>query len=441
MNTTELGDRFEGRVFELLQKQIAADEFYVRRECCQLFKKKGYYSRDRGKDIIFDVSVEVTLPGETKYSLLILIECKSYSKPVGVEDLEEFWSKVQQVAGANVKAIVASTSPIQEGGLRFAESRGFGVIRFLRDGSFKWQLKRSASWSATDGVGHPREVRASLTADKPISAYYDCACFVRGALTYSSQNLFEALCMHGASEEQVAMVGRVVNTTRQARPSVPFIEKRDIEARAAGCLQAIGYSDGAVDLARVCDRQRVQSGLSIVYEPPRPLDEHTLGTLSFDPLEIRIYSDSIDSGRARFTLAHELGHLFMEHGACLSMEVTEDTDLQADAYASLDFVDLRRMEWQANFFAACLLLPAGPFVARFLSVAKQRDLYDRGFGMLYVDHQPVNMANFMAVTGQLSSAFSVSREVTVIRLKGLGYLTDARFGSDRNRFVGSATDA
>jgi Zn-dependent peptidase ImmA (M78 family) len=166
-----------------------------------------------------------------------------------------------------------------------------------------------------------------------------------------------------------------------------------------------------------------------------------LGTLRFNPLEIRIYSDSKESGRARFTLAHELGHLFMEHGAGLSMEVTEDSDLRADAYLSLDFVDLRRMEWQANFFAACLLLPAGPFVASFLAVAKQRDLYDRGFGMLYVDHQPVNMANFMAVTSHLSSAFNVSREVTVIRLKGLGYLNDARLGSDRHRIVGIATDA
>lgn len=432
MNTTRQGDEFENRVHTLLQQQIEADQFYLRRACCRLFRRKGYYSKDRGKNIIFDVSIEATLPGANDYSLLVLVECKSYSHPVGVEELEEFWAKIQQVAGANVKAMFASTAPIQEGGLQFARSRGFAVLRYLPNGSFKWQLKRSASWDGANAMGDPHEIRASLVTEAPVGTYYDWAFFVRGSLTHSSHRMLETLCVQNASEQEVGVIARLANSAPQVRPSVPFVERRDIEARAAACLRAVEYVDGAVDLDRICEWQGGQSGLSVSYERPRPGDQHTLGALSFSPLKIRVFSDSKDSGRARFTLAHELGHVLMEHGSCLSAEVTRDSDLKADAYVSLDLEDLRRMEWQANFFAACLLLPSRPFVASFLAVASQLDLFDRGFGMLYVDDQPVNVENLMIATGRLSSAFNVSRQVTIIRLTGLGYLIDTRLGSNRH---------
>ena len=46
-------------------------------------------------------------------------------------------SKVSQVAGANVKGVLASTAPFQEGALRFAESKGFAVLRHNGGADFK----------------------------------------------------------------------------------------------------------------------------------------------------------------------------------------------------------------------------------------------------------------------------------------------------------------
>jgi len=71
----------------------------------------------------------VYLPGSREYSALVLIECKNYGHPVPVDDVEEFFAKVQQVAAANAKATIASTASFQSGAREFAKSKGMGLIR------------------------------------------------------------------------------------------------------------------------------------------------------------------------------------------------------------------------------------------------------------------------------------------------------------------------
>ena len=63
MNTTLKGDLLEGYIFDLFSQQIAAGDFWGNAKNCKIFQKKGYYSKDREKNIIFDVSIEFYLPG------------------------------------------------------------------------------------------------------------------------------------------------------------------------------------------------------------------------------------------------------------------------------------------------------------------------------------------------------------------------------------------
>lgn len=93
-STLSKGNMLERRIFELFRTEIDADRFWARKECCKVYWKKGYFSRDRGSDIVFDVAVEVYLPGAQDYSLLVLIECKNYQHSVPVDDVEEFFTKV-----------------------------------------------------------------------------------------------------------------------------------------------------------------------------------------------------------------------------------------------------------------------------------------------------------------------------------------------------------
>lgn len=115
VNTTQKGDALEIAVFDLLKAQIDADGFFCRKDCCRIFRRKGYYSEKRKSEIVFDISIEIGFPGVVEYSMLILIECKNYSKPVPVNDVEEFFAKIKQVGEANTKGflfLIMHSSPV-----------------------------------------------------------------------------------------------------------------------------------------------------------------------------------------------------------------------------------------------------------------------------------------------------------------------------------------
>ena len=81
-STTAVGDMLEKQIYELFGSEIAGDRFWVKKENCRIFWKKGYFSKDRATEIIFDVAIEVLLPGATEYSMLVLIECKNHKRSV-----------------------------------------------------------------------------------------------------------------------------------------------------------------------------------------------------------------------------------------------------------------------------------------------------------------------------------------------------------------------
>ena len=86
-STTGKGNALELQIRDLFQREIDDDKFWVKKENCKVFWKKGYFSKDRGKEIIFDISIEIFLPGERNFSSLILIECKNYEHRVPVDDV------------------------------------------------------------------------------------------------------------------------------------------------------------------------------------------------------------------------------------------------------------------------------------------------------------------------------------------------------------------
>jgi predicted helicase len=140
MTTVEKGDAFEDRVYRQFEEELKNDKLHVPSGTGRLFKKKGYFSRDRNSDIVFDLSIETWLPGADNYSLLTLVECKDYSHSIPVDDIEEFHTKVRQVTGANVKAIFVTNSSLQSGALQYAKSNKIALIRILPDNQIKWDM-------------------------------------------------------------------------------------------------------------------------------------------------------------------------------------------------------------------------------------------------------------------------------------------------------------
>jgi Zn-dependent peptidase ImmA (M78 family) len=135
---------------------------------------------------------------------------------------------------------------------------------------------------------------------------------------------------------------------------------------------------------------------------------------------------AVNRGRDRFTLAHELAHHLLDHGRYLVRESCDDNDFVLRRSAAIDGSDVARMEFQANYLAASLLMPRTHVTEDFHRLVRTLEIADKGFGPLYVDNQPCNLQNFAAVTGRLMQKYGVSRAAAKIRLESMGLLRDER---------------
>jgi hypothetical protein len=149
INTTEKGSAFELRVLNLIKSLMLKGEFMVSCNGSEVFHKKPYYSEKRKSDIIFDIAIECRRTPEKKPFLYILIECKDYGKTIPVDDMEEFYQKMDQVTGKNVKGVFFSTNSFARGTLEFAKSSGIAVVRMLDDDALNWIVERPSPYLKT----------------------------------------------------------------------------------------------------------------------------------------------------------------------------------------------------------------------------------------------------------------------------------------------------
>jgi Zn-dependent peptidase ImmA (M78 family) len=412
-----------------LQEEINADRFWAKKSNCKVFWKKGYHSKDRGGNIVFDVSIEVYLPGAREYSTLVLVECKNYAHSVPVDDVEEFFTKVQQVAAANAKAVVANTASFQSGARAFAKSKGIGLMRCFESGSFKWELRRSASASArSTSPSEAHLVEAGLSQQDFCSQAFDLYLQSPVRQTNSLWDFFEDIVMDlGTLSSDIRNIS---NPRSKISNQVPFYETDDLENQGDEILSEIGYSGGIVALDALCQREAQRAGLVVNLQAPNRSNGSpnvSLGRIQFDPLIIDVYAqESANLGRDRFTLAHELAHYLLGHGRYLVRESCEDADFAFQRRALVDGSDVARMEFQANFLAASLLMPRAHVIDDFSRILRALDLVNKGFGHLYVDDQPCNLQNYKIATGYLMQKYGVSRTAVKIRLEAMGLLRDAR---------------
>lgn len=250
MKSTTKGNNLEDDIFQLIKGELDTGRFFVKGENCKIFSKKGYYSKDRQKNIIFDVSIEVYLPGQSIYSLLILIECKNYNHAVPVDDVEEFFAKIQQVSGANTKGIIASTNSFQEGTINFSKSKGIGLLRYFNHSKFKWVLTRSPSTllSTRFALREQNTAFRGITVESHQSNLFDCYCFIGGEYTNSLNIFFLQLAWDKAEKDQKKLLAQVLNDISREQKLVKFVEEEDIENICDSVLKNIGYERGVVQL-------------------------------------------------------------------------------------------------------------------------------------------------------------------------------------------------
>jgi Zn-dependent peptidase ImmA (M78 family) len=428
-STTKRGDALEKDIYDFFELEIKADRFIAKADCCKLRRKPKYFSRDRGSEITFDVSIEIYLPGAEDFTMVVLIECKNYTHSVPVDDVEEFFSKVQQVAAAKSKAIIASTGSFQSGTREFARSKGIGLLRYLSPDDCKWELMRSPStFDKIDSHSGSLNIDAGLSQQDYKSDIFDLFLQSPRRVTHSLRAFFEDIFLDNALSP--LHLKQIVNPKSKDFEFVPYLEKEALEKIASDIQCKLKYKNGPVPLDILCEMENIRSGLSVKLDtelPPEFLERQVLGRINFKDLQIEIYrQESINLGRDKFTLAHELSHYILEHGKYMVREWCDASDFTLEHSPSYDRTNVARMEFQANYLAACLLLPRQNVISDFKYLIGKLDLSNRGYGSLYVDNQPCNINNFEIVTRHFTKNYGVSHTAASIRLQSLGLLQDAR---------------
>lgn len=145
-------------------------------------------------------------------------------------------------------------------------------------------------------------------------------------------------------------------------------------------------------------------------------DVETCGRLMcIDGKHVIFYNEKHTPQMQAFTIAHELGHYFLCHLTDGEKEkICLNRDLQRIE------VKYNPQEVEANFFAACLLMPFDQLYAVYRSVLTA---IKRNDGPIYVDTQPCNMRDYKICIRMMQSHFLASATAIRFRMMNLGFMT------------------
>lgn len=151
-------EKFEIEVRDRLRERLDDGDFGIDARLAKVFHRRAYPSRDRGTDIIVDVSIELSRKGAAAPFLVWVWECKAYRHAVPVDDVEEFHAKLAQIGADRTKGTVVTTGKFQKGASAYAQSKGIGLVRIAQSG--RWQYVAEC-WA---GEPEQDEIAAGLIA-------------------------------------------------------------------------------------------------------------------------------------------------------------------------------------------------------------------------------------------------------------------------------------
>lgn len=391
-------------------------------ERCEIHKKKKYFCNERGRDVEFDVVVEVRGEGRTEPQLFVVFECKNHESPVQERDITDFSDKLERIFRHAAKGIVVTKSRLQSGADAIATNRRLGIAKFDATGIDVLADRMGGSWTEAPFV------QRQMYADPRISKALKFSA-LRNAKYYSTfQELLSALCAEAEGIE--------VQKGSKQPAAVPFLPEKDIRKAAERALAKINYEDQRVDLLALCSAMNLTVSHSN-YEVADAADNPILGTANFSTRSIQINRHG-NPNRERFTLAHEIGHFYLGHDTLLKSETLVKQDLFTGLSDEVEF-NYARLETQANLFASYLLMPESQFFNGVSALRQQLRMNDKGFGYIFVDDQECNYRPYNQILAALSDYFGVSKKAAEIRLKRAGRVTDKRSSFALGRILGATS--
>lgn len=371
-------------------------------ELCKIYKKKKYFCKERNGDVEFDVVVEAFRQGAESPHIIVVFECKNYSKNISDNLITDFSDKVRRIFQHKGRAILVTTSPLQSGAQSMLESREIGLVKYNSSG-FEILIERT--------VEEPF-IRKGIFTDDVRSRALKFSSYHGGRFFSSIDDLFVSL---EGGDQQVSIKNDIV--------TVPYVAPEEIKKIAENLLFEIGYNGGRVDLEKIC----TFLGLNLNYIEEKQYDNNgreILGFADFSKREISIHLHD-NKHRERFTLGHEIGHFYLGHDKFLKSEHLIKEDLWNED-VSKGGVSYERLEAQANAFASYLLLPESYFLNKVAEYRNDFDIRDKGNGYIYVDNQQCNFTTYNSLLSALSLHFGASKQAIELKLTKLGLLNDDR---------------
>lgn len=425
MSTIEKGNKLEDQLHDYLQDQVDRNQLVFDAHpaaLCQVHKKKKYFCRERGADVEFDVVIEIRRSGRNDPHIFVLFECKNHKEPVQERDITDFSDKIGRIFGHSAKGLIVTTSRLQSGAESIARSRRLGILKFDVNGIDVIADRAVGVWAEN------RYVRAQMISGARRSKSLKFSGCSDGRYFGSFQHMLQ-IFQQGRTDTEIKI------NDSQAKP-VTFLPYAEIQEAAQRVLDFLNYEDGKVHLEKLCDALDID----LVYSEKvlQDSDGNTiLGSANFSNRSIEINRHG-DRNRERFTVAHEVGHFSLNHDKYLHSESIVERDLIVDTETE-DIFNYERLEYQANLFASLILLPDVQFREAVEVLRQQHEIYDKGFGYIFVDDQPCNYRPYNQILSALSSHFGASKQAVEIRLKRAGLVTDERGSSYPDRLRSTRT--
>lgn len=399
MNTVKKGNIFEEKAFKIIKKLIEDGSLGIK-DNIQIFRKKGYYSYSRKKEIKFDISIEVWPPGAKRFALIYFIECKNYGHSIPVDDIEVFYQQAEGVAEGCFKCVFIANNAFQEGLHNFADTKRIMLIR-AEDSVNDYEIILHKTNITDPSIPKINPNNRSLIADTGIE-------------------LLEKII-----DKAIKSAFRPVDNGNPLFVDVSFFSKKDIDKIVKKELAKINPNvlNNAIGLTVAELEEYLKNKLEIKVDA---LNESSalLGSCDIKNKVICIHPSLIGTKRHLFVLAHELGHYLLHKDLKMDQNYYDsfadpEVNFRTNRY---ELTNTKHwIEWQANYFASALVLPDIVLVAQLL---KFQNLNNLSNGALYVDDQIENRRIYNKTLERLSYLFDVTKTSLIYRLKDLNMLQD-----------------
>lgn len=408
MNTTQKGDAFEERVYNLFKRLLDTGELGIDSSRTIVHKKKKYYSKIQDADITFDISIEIYMPKSAIPSFLFLVECKDYKSSIDVHKVRNFEGQVKEVGGH--KGFFVTSSKYQIGAIKHATTNRMGLIVLNLDDDVSWIVRRTSSENLS--LANDNNIPFLASTDNKIFTN------ILDFLSYENLDVIQKdfsfkVTFLAESDIENAVADSTKGCSYSSRLRLPYSSHEKIKLY----LNRGDNLDSLLTFRLESSEMRglLKEKYNVDVVENYPMNDNELGRLNISNRTIYL-SDKlvVDSPRWRFTLAHEFAHVVLHESILVegNTYIVSDKDNMNDPYLTYTNysipASIKRMEIQANIFACYLLMPK---FLMYIEYVRRKTALGIHQPHLRLDDQPTNMKNFDNVVAEISKRFGVSKQV------------------------------